>query len=184
MATPFHVFQRRCGISRPASGTCENTLRRALWISGGISGCSILHYQYVCVLFDILQCLISRLIVMWEVPNSQIPISPFLRTWRLGGNQSEESAALEEWTEGVVITRYRFTKFGLQPLLLCLVWHTRDRLIHTSVTIRHTGQKMDHSKRKHKRGDHSDETHIPDVPSSLRVLKRFISCISVSTHGS
>jgi len=53
-------------------------------------------------------------------PNSHIPIIPFINTWRLVWNQSEEPAALEEWTEGVLIARYRFAGFGLQPLLLYL----------------------------------------------------------------
>jgi hypothetical protein len=48
------------------------------------------------------------------------PDKRFLRTWRLVGNQSDEPATLEEWTEGVVIARYRFARFGLQPLLLYL----------------------------------------------------------------
>jgi hypothetical protein len=39
---------------------------------------------------------------------------------RLVWNQSEGPAALEEWTESVVIARYRFAGFGLQPLLLYL----------------------------------------------------------------
>lgn len=44
---------------------------------------------------------------------------------------------VEEWTESVVPARYRFARFGIKPLLLCLVWHTRDGLIRTSMTIRH-----------------------------------------------
>ena len=44
----------------------------------------------------------------------------FLRTWRLVGNQSEEPAALEEWTESVVFATCRFARFGLQPFLLYL----------------------------------------------------------------
>jgi hypothetical protein len=39
---------------------------------------------------------------------------------------------------GVVTATYGFARFSIKPLLLCLVWHTRDGLIHTSVTIRHT----------------------------------------------
>jgi hypothetical protein len=34
MINRFHVFQSRCGIFRPANGTCENSLYRTLWVSG------------------------------------------------------------------------------------------------------------------------------------------------------